>query len=85
MKSIGHLMASVLLAVLTTTPSGAFAFHPGETHSGAVPQGPDCIACNNQGRQGIDIAITAGGTVHCEDVGDDDEGGDGGDGGDNVE
>jgi hypothetical protein len=67
MKIVGYLKAIALAAALATTATGASAFHP---------QGPDCIACNNQGRQGIDVAIAAGGMVHCDVV--DDDGGDGG-------
>jgi len=46
--------------------SFVFAFHPGETQTGVVPQGPDQIACGNEGRQGIDEAITSDGQVHCD-------------------
>ena len=46
--------------------SFAFAFHPGQNRNGTVPQGPHQTACDNQGRQGIDRAITSGGMVHCE-------------------
>lgn len=73
------LMLSVAFAACGTATAGpALAFHPGETHSGAVPQGPDCVACNNQGRQGIDQAISVDGTVHCDPTGGDDGGGDDG-------
>ena len=73
------LASAVALAV-----SGAYAFHPGETRSGDVPQGPEWIACENPGWTGIEIAISVDGMVHCEDLGGgvDDGGGDD-DGGDN--
>ena len=58
----------------------ASAFHPGETHSGDVPQGPEWIACENPGWTGIEIAIGVGGMVHCDDFVEveDDDGEDGG-------
>jgi len=48
------------------TTSSVFAFHPGQDRNGTVPQGPNKIACDNKGRQGIDKAIDNGGEVHCE-------------------
>jgi hypothetical protein len=55
-------------AALGLAIDGAQAFHPGETHSGDVPQGPEWIACENPGWNGIEIAIGVGGMVHCEEI-----------------
>ena len=69
--------AAALAVAIILTAGGASAFHPGETHTGEVPQGPDQVACDNEGRQGIDQAISVGGQVHCDDCDDDDNGDDG--------
>ena len=70
-------LAATLGTALALLSSGASAFHPGETHSGDVPQGPEWIACGNQGWNGIEVAIASDGMVHCDDVDDgEDDGGD---------
>ena len=54
---------------------GALAFHPGNADGSPpeVPQGPNHIACENQGGElnpsdmGVFNAIERGGQVHCED------------------
>ena len=68
------LLALAVAGGFSLAAGGAGAFHPGETHSGDVPQGPDSTACENQGRQGIDEAISDGGMVHCDEDDDDDNG-----------
>ena len=83
-------LAIALAAGLATLSGAASALHPGETHSGDVPQGPESIACENQGWNGIEIAILMDGMVHCDDIvnvsgGNGDESNDGGDDGQTVE
>lgn len=60
------LLIVVAGAIFALTASVAFAFHPGEDRNGNVPQGPHQTACDNEGRQGVDVAVTNGGAVHCE-------------------
>jgi hypothetical protein len=80
-------LVAVGLAMTVAVPS-ALAFHPGAHSNPAVPpdpgagappdivpQGPYHLACENQGRWGIDIAILSGGQVHCEEEGGGEEGG----------
>jgi len=55
--------------VLMLMASTAFASHPGQNKNGVVPQGPHQTACNNEGRQGIDVAIINDGAVHCDGAG----------------
>ncbi|PIS17213.1 MAG: hypothetical protein COT59_01915 [Candidatus Nealsonbacteria bacterium CG09_land_8_20_14_0_10_42_14] len=56
----------IIIVVLALMAGFALAFHPGQNKNGDVPQGPHQTACDNQGRQGIDVAIANGGMVHCE-------------------
>lgn len=60
----------IIAIALGATPFLAAAFDPGIGHGPEprVPQGPDVIACQNQGRRGIDRAIAHGGEVHCEGI-----------------
>ena len=67
-----QLRIVVVTGVFAMNVGAALAFHPGQTRSGDVPQGPHQTACENQGRQGIDRAIARDGMVHCEPVGDPD-------------
>ncbi|MBS3071290.1 hypothetical protein J4407_03250 [Candidatus Pacearchaeota archaeon] len=58
----------VVLVLVTFAAVTVLAFHPGQNKNGEVPQGPHQTACDNQGRQGINIAIENGGMVHCGEV-----------------
>ena len=60
---LGLVAVLVLVAFVSVT---ALAFHPGQNKNGEVPQGPHQTACDNEGRQGIDVAIANDGMVHCE-------------------
>lgn len=65
MKRLLIAIVTATVAVLLTA-SVAFATHPGQNRNGDQPQGPHQTACENQGRQGVDVAIGSGGSVHCE-------------------
>ena len=60
------LNAVALGATMAFAASAASAYHPGDTHSGDVPQGPEWFVCDNQGWNGIEVAIAADGMVHCD-------------------
>lgn len=64
------LLQIIVTITLGTAPIIAVAFDPGVGHGPEprVPQGPNIIACQNEGRQGIDRAIGHGGEVHCEGI-----------------
>ena len=86
MSSTRKMFAAVLIggALALTTVAGAFAFHPGVGNGNNpdhdMPQGPNRIACENQGGDlnpsghdvnggwGVYNAIDRGGMVHCAPV-----------------
>ena len=86
MSSARKMFAAVLVggALALSTVAGAFAFHPGhnDNPSHEMPQGPNHIACENQGGDlnpsghdvnggwGVYNAIDRGGMVHCAPVDD---------------
>ena len=60
-------LATVALGgAIVLAASAASALHPGDTHSGDVPQGPEWFVCDNEGWNGIEVAISVDGMVHCE-------------------
>jgi len=77
MHGIKRLLAAGIVgaALAVSMVGGALAFHPGHndnpTHE--MPQGPNLIACENQGGDqnpndmGVFNAIDHGGEVHCQD------------------
>lgn len=68
------LSITTILSLLFSATSFALAFDPGvgDGPEPRVPQGPNSIACLNQGGllnpagKGIFNAIASGGAVHCE-------------------
>ena len=62
---LGLIVVLVLVAFVSVT---VLAFHPGQNKNGEVPQGPHQTACDNEGRQGVDVAIENDGLVHCEEL-----------------
>lgn len=84
MSNTRRLIAAALVggALALSTVAGAFAFHPGVGNGNnpnhEMPQGPNIIACQNQGGAlnpsgksaslggwGVHNAIDRGGMVHC--------------------
>jgi len=67
-KSAIILGLTVVLVLTVFVSVTVFAFHPGQDKNGEVPQGPHQTACDNEGRQGVDVAIENDGLVHCEEL-----------------
>jgi hypothetical protein len=75
MSGYKRLMAAGIVgaALAGSLVGGAAAFHPGAADGTPpeVPQGPDQVACDNQGGfdnpsdMGVINAIEQGGQVHC--------------------
>ena len=82
-RILAALFAAMLAVTVLTT---ALAYDPGVINGPEprVPQGPNSVACENQGGagnpsgKGVFNAIARGGQVHCWDGGDEDGGGHGG-------
>jgi len=75
MSSFKRMVAAAIVgaALAGSIVGGAAAFHPGNADGSPpeVPQGPDQVACLNQGGfenpngMGVINAIERGGQVHC--------------------
>jgi hypothetical protein len=81
MNSVKRVFAAGIVgaALAVSMVGGAAAFHPGNADGSPpeVPQGPNLVACLNQGGaenpngMGVINAIERGGQVHCRPDGED--------------